>query len=283
MVNEITGHLMQIYNQHSFTEYREPFMGGGAVCFQLLQKLFNPIRKVWINDLDRGIYAIWWATINDPGGFKKRIRHFKPSTKSFYAFRQELLDKERLATMDVLELAMKKLAVHQMSYSGLGTMAGGPIGGKTQKSSRYTVDCRWSPQNVFRNIDKVNRLLMGKEVTVTCVDYKDVLKDASSETAVYLDPPYFEKGPELYQFCFTENDHRELHTILSNANFPWLLSYDDHNTIRELYRGCTIIRVPISYTIKGIARTFELLIMPPRFATIKQTELGAYLQSATKV
>ena len=44
----------------------------------------------------------------------------------------------------IVDIGFKKLAIHQISYSGLGTMSGGPLGGAGQKS-QYKIDCRWSP------------------------------------------------------------------------------------------------------------------------------------------
>jgi len=46
-----------------------------------------------------------------------------------------------------LDVGFKKLAIHQISYSGLGTKSGGPLGGKSQESI-YKIDCRWSPKHI---------------------------------------------------------------------------------------------------------------------------------------
>jgi len=259
LVDQLTRHLTQIHQKHPFAEYSEPFFGGGAVCFSLLQKLPTQIQRVHINDLDAGIAALWTAVVTKPDEFKQMIQTFVPSVDLFYQYQKELIDGK---TMPLMELALKKLAIHQMSYSGLGVVAGGPIGGRTQKSSRYKVDCRWSPKHICHDINRINQLLEGKEVRVTGLDYREVLKNADQTVGTYLDPPYFLAGPQLYQFSFTEAQHRELHTALTKLESPWILSYDKHDFIKTLYSDCTILEVPISYTINGIAKTFELVIIP---------------------
>lgn len=59
----------------------------------------------------------------------------------------------------------------------------------------------------------------------------------------YVDPPYVLAGDRLYSKAFGEADHRELAEYLTGeCPYRWLLSYDNHPWIRELYNapGVTI-------------------------------------------
>jgi DNA adenine methylase len=56
------------------------------------------------------------------------------------------------------------------------------------------------------------------------------------EAFFYLDPPYYKKGPQLYQFSFTDEDHISPAELLRRETRPWLLSYNDP-VILELYQG----------------------------------------------
>ena len=261
----ILAYVSAVYAANGCTSYSEPFFGGGAVCFKLLQSGVN-VEKVWINDLDPGIFAIWWAVINEPSKLKKKIAKFEPSVDHYYAYKKELKSVSVEKDTDLVDLALKKIALHQMSYSGLGTKSGGPIGGAHQRGKTYKIDCRWSPDNMYAGISLAGRLLKGKTAMVTMEDYKKALASADAKTCVYLDPPYFEKGSQLYQYAFGEKQHEELRDLLRGSKFPWVLSYDNHPEIRKLYEDfCVIKEVPISYTINGGVKNSELLIVDRRW------------------
>ena len=57
---------------------------------------------------------------------------------------------------------------------------------------------------------------------------------------IYLDPPYYEHGAELYLNSYTHNDHAELASFLLNrTTIKWVLSYDN---VKEIYiRGINYI------------------------------------------
>jgi DNA adenine methylase len=77
----------------------------------------------------------------------------------------------------------------------------------------------------------------------------------------YCDPPYVKAGPHLYQVAFTQADHERLARRLRSEKRPWLLSYDDHPLIRQLYEGWSRIEsLEVGYSINGCGKKNELLI-----------------------
>jgi site-specific DNA-adenine methylase len=66
-------------------------------------------------------------------------------------------------------------------------------------------------------------------------DYVTALVNLQPSSLVYLDPPYFEAGPALYRHSFRREDHVQLATTLEKCSAQWLLSYDDHEEVKELY------------------------------------------------
>ena len=58
----------------------------------------------------------------------------------------------------------------------------------------------------------------------------------------YLDPPY--STGEGYKVCSTKDfEHAKLAKILKNLKGKFLLSYDDSDYIRKLYKGFDIIEI----------------------------------------
>jgi DNA adenine methylase len=172
---------------------------------------------------------------------------------------------DKLSVKQVVELGFKKLAIHQTSYSGLGSKSGGPLGGRKQESE-YKIDCRWSPEYIGGQIEQHNMFMKKIEIRngmCTNFDFEDLINENDTEAIMYLDPPYYVKGNDLYQFGFTEEDHIRLAKLLRNTKHKWLLSYDDCDEVRQLYDWANIIRIgDISYTIttKTSIKKSELLI-----------------------
>ena len=50
-----------------------------------------------------------------------------------------------------------------------------------------------------------------------------------------MDPPYFQKGSDLYMNYFKAEDHRQLRDVIKNINKRWMVSYDNNEFILNLY------------------------------------------------
>ncbi|MGK3947026.1 DNA adenine methylase, partial [Streptomyces caeruleatus] len=74
----------------------------------------------------------------------------------------------------------------------------------------YKIDCRWSPKYIFKKIDilhqRFSKISLRNNVC-TNFDFSELINDNMHDAILYLDPPYFVKGNDLYQNGFTENDH----------------------------------------------------------------------------
>lgn len=242
-------------------EYREPFFGAGAVGFRVMRHL-NDSARVWINDLDYGMVCLWKAIKDDLASLQKRIMFFRPTVDKFEEFKA--LDGDRGG--DPMMVGFRKLALHQMSYSGLGVKSGGPLGGRHQKNLKYRVDCRWNVGSLFKNIKAVHRQLARlRNLKMSCKDFAQLI-DGDDSGFLYLDPPYYEQGPALYKHSFGDDDHRRLAAALRATRCPWVLSYDDHPVIRELYAWARIEALEIVYTTARAKskrpKNREVLILP---------------------
>lgn len=224
-------------------EYREPFFGGGSIGTNIINK--RPFRKIWINDVDIGISCLWSSVMNTPEALKELVKSFQPSIDEFERIKKILTSPiDPISLSAISEIGFLKLAIHQISYSGLGVMSGGPLGGREQKSA-YKIGCRWSPSYICKKIDKINNIFKNHLVRhsgCTSFDFSKVIEDDQFPAILYLDPPYYEKGNDLYQFGFSEDDHIRLRDTLAKTKNKWILSYDDCPQIRKLYDGVACIK-----------------------------------------
>jgi DNA adenine methylase len=253
---EITPHSRHIY------WYSEPFFGGGSVGLAVAEKkIFPYVVSMRFKDKDLALVCLWDAVIHNPKELIEKIEDYHPTVTDFYQFKEDLLHVNHLE-YDPIDIAFKKLVIHQTSYSGLGVKAGGPIGGQEQTSA-YPIDCRWSPRYMARKINKYHNLLQNKAV----VEFRDFHYAFSQLDPIhekhrfmYLDPPYYDKGNDLYMQGMTHAEHVSLARHLQKAQFTWLLSYDDCPEIRALYHWAQIDEVDVNYTIKTSRKRSELLI-----------------------
>ena len=159
-----------------------------------------------------------------------------------------------------------KVVLHLGSFSGLGEKSGGPMGGRTPPAGSNAIASRWSPDRLAREIRETNQLFGGVKLAgnrCTTDDFSNVI-DGGNRALIYLDPPYFEKGGELYKHAFTEADHLRLADKLKTSEHCWVLSYDDHPEIRKMYAGWADLQTikDIPYSINGSCKKSELLIVP---------------------
>lgn len=241
--------------------YVEPFFGSGAIGFEVMRRMHRKAR-VTIADADIGIVSLWQAVLHHHGELIRAVLDFVPCVDAFY----ELKNRDGEFT-DVVDTGFRKLALHRISVSGFGFMAGGPIGGRHQ-TGNYTVDCRWKPNRTVLVVQRLHKLLsrfQNIKILNQCVF--DVLAELQSDAFAYLDPPYYEKGNQLYKHGFSHQQHVELASVLSCAKFNWALSYDDHPEIRKLYLGHYFKELRLTYS-NAVCReaerpkNHEVLILP---------------------
>lgn len=270
--------LRYMYNFHDQNQtkqwlYIEPFAGALSVGLSVMEWDF--VKEVFINDKDFGITCFWNSVISFPNELCALIEKFEPSVDKFFEFQDFLLKEPTGSTMSVVtEIGFKKLSIHQMSYSGLGTKAGGPIGGRTQ-SSNYDVGCRWNAKNLIKEIWATHNLFKSKKIRnpgcCTNWDFEDCLDHSiksQDATFFYLDPPYYVKGNELYQHSFSQSDHERMRDLLRDDDRPWVLSYDDCPEIRAMYDWAAITEIQANYTINTSRNRRELVIVNPHFSKI---------------
>ena len=97
------------------------------------------------------------------------------------------------------------------------------------------------PKNIYKGFTKWSERL--KMVTIENMDFqKLIINYDREETFFYCDPPYV--GTESYYKnikTFDLDDHNRLYMTLKNIKGRFLLSYNDNNFIRDLYKDFTII------------------------------------------
>ena len=215
-------------NKLGGVSYAEPYAGGAGLGLRLLFEEY--IAKVYINDLDRSIFAFWKAILEDSDNFCKWLKDVDISIDSWRYYKEIQRKKD---FVDIFELAKSTFFLNRTNISGV--IKGGAIGGFDQKG-KYKINARFKKENLISRIRKIYRFR--DRIFVSNIDglkFIKKLEQKKENTFIYLDPPYYQKGAELYMNSYFEQDHKKLAKYVDSMQKKWMVSYDCHKFILNLY------------------------------------------------
>lgn len=225
-------------------EYVEPYAGGAAIAMELL--FHEYVSRVHINDLSRPIYAFWKSVLFFTDDLCKLVRDTPLTLKSW--------DRQKKAfsnsgESDDLALGFATFFLNRTNRSGI--LNGGIIGGRNQ-TGEWKIDARFNREALIHRIESIAK--MQSRIELTQMDALDFIRARiphwPSKTLIYIDPPYYEKGRDLYYDFYQPNDHKMVQRFVTNdlSQKRWVVSYDNVAAIRELYKGCQRIIYRIGYS-----------------------------------
>lgn len=234
--------------------YAEPFAGGCGLALSLLYS--GMVAEIHINDLDPAIWAFWNSVLNDTDELVAKIQHTSVTMDEWYQQR----DVHRAGVEDdTLALGFSAFFLNRTNRSGI-IKGGGVIGGLDQ-TGNYKIDCRYNAEDLIRRIRRVARY--GDRIHLTRADATDFLDDCRNlptNSLLFIDPPYFRKGPGLYTSYYKPDDHASLAESVLKLDSPWIVTYDDVPQIRQLYKPRRQFCFDINYSLQDKRVGTELLI-----------------------
>jgi len=239
--------------------YIEPYAGGGGAALNLLYQ--GNVKHVVINDFDPTIYAFWVSVLNETDEFAYRISSV-PLTIAEWHRQKDILKTDY--RQNLFDVGFAAFYLNRCNRSGI--IKAGPIGGQQQRGP-YKIDARFNRENLIK---KIRRIESHKDrISVYNRDAIDLLQEIvpsiNGPKLVYLDPPYYKKGPQLYLNSYENDDHENLAWVLaktSRSDF-WVLTYDDAQEIRALYQDSIALTYTLNYSANYSKPGRELLISPP--------------------
>ncbi|OHX35745.1 DNA methyltransferase [Methylomonas sp. LWB] len=236
--------------------YVEPFAGGAGIAWHLLRN--HIVENVVINDLSVSIYSFWFAVLNHTVDFCEMIESTPITIDQWY--QQKDIQRQQVSG---LELGFSTFFLNRVNRSGI--INAGVIGGKAQ-SGLYKLDCRFNKLDLIKKIQKIASY--SKQIQLSNLDAGDFLETKLTELGdhvlINIDPPYYNKGKELYQNFFDHEDHVRLASIIANLDQRWMLTYDDTPEIYELYKVFNPESFSLNYTAQIKRKGSELIVFSSR-------------------
>lgn len=234
--------------------YAEPYAGGCGLALALLYG--GHVSDIHVNDIDPAIWSFWHCVLNDFDAFAQKVRS-TPVTIEEWLKQRELY---RSGCSDPMVLGFSAFFLNRTNRSGI-IKAAGVIGGLGQ-SGNYKLDCRYNHDDLLRRMARVRKYR--DRIHLTNLDALAFLNHCQvalpADSLLFIDPPYYKKGPGLYTSFYRPDDHERVAEAVLSVDLPWVVTYDDVPEIRRLYRDRRQFSFDINYSLHEKRVGNELLV-----------------------
>jgi DNA adenine methylase len=240
-------------------EYVEPYAGGAGIALELL--FHEYVSRVHINDISQPVHAFWKSVLNHTEELCRLVVG-TPLTVAQWDKQKKILGHP--GDHDEIEVGFAMFFLNRTNRSGI--LNGGIIGGRDQ-TGPWKIDARYNAKELAHRIESIAR--MKDRIKLTRQDGLKFLKNGISkwpkETLIYLDPPYYVKGRDLYYDFYEHKDHELVAKFIMQdvERQRWIVSYDNVPAIRNLYRGARHVVYDIGYSARSASRGSEVMFFCP--------------------
>lgn len=257
---QIIGQIMQ-YVPESFSTYYEPFVGGGAVLFEL-----QPAKAV-VNDTNRELINLYMVIKDNVEELITDLKQHRNDKNYFYQLRGLDRDRDSYNKLTPVQRASRMIYLNRTCYNGLF---------RVNKAGEFN-----TPFGNYKNprivdaitLRAVSNYFNRADITFTCRDFEEVLEGAEKGAFVYLDPPY---DPVSATANFTDYDRggfdrdeqirlKKTCDRLNLKGINFLLSNSATDFIKDLYRDYRIeviqAKRPINSKADKRGEIDEVLVM----------------------
>lgn len=223
------------YVPKSYNTYFEPFVGGGALFFELEPK------KAVINDFNKELIGVY-QTVKQKNNHVKLMELLDEYEKNhteenYYKIRNLDRNKDEFNRLKKIDKAARVLYLNKTCFNGLY---------RVNSKGEFNVPFNNKKSvNLYEedNLEDIHKYLYENKVSITSGDYRKCLRKAKKGDFVYLDPPYDETFTSYTKNDFDRDDQITLSNEFKKLNkkgVKVMLSNNNTDLIRELYKNFNI-------------------------------------------
>ena len=237
--------ILQHFDITCFDTILSPFFGGGSFEFYLQNKYGL---KLIVNDKFTPLYNFWKQVKVNKTILCEELRKIKlVSKEQFTSYRNTIMD----LNDNILQQSIQYFIINRCSFSG-STLSGG--------FSEEASSKRFTPSS----INKIEALDF-THIEIYNNDFYDfIINLTASKTLIFLDPPYYlESKSKLYgnNGDMHEGFNHQLLFDILNTKKNWIVTYNNCDYIRTLYKDYIIIDVNWSYGMNTSKTSSEIIII----------------------
>jgi len=237
--------ISQNFDITCFDTIISPFFGGGSFEFYMQNKYGL---KLIVNDKFTPLYNFWNQVKINKNILCEELRKIKSVSKEqFTEYRNTIMN----LNDNILQQSIQYFVINRCSFSG-STLSGGFS--KEASSKRFTSS----------SINKIE-LLNFDNIEIYNDDFYDFLNNFNNNnTLIFLDPPYYlENKSKLYgnNGDMHEGFNHQLLFESLNIKKNWIVTYNNCEYIRNMYKDYIILDVNWSYGMNTSKRSSEIIII----------------------
>ena len=226
------------YVPYEFDTYYEPFVGGGALLFELSPK------KAVINDSNLELMNVYSVLCNEDK-FNKMCKllnsyEVNHSEEFYYELRNKDRNKKTYNRLSDYTKAARTIYLNKACFNGLY---------RVNSKNEFNVPFgKKSKVNTYDggNLITVSNYLTMNDIKIMSVDFEECVKDAKKGDFVYFDPPYDSDTSTFNSYTedgFGKEEQRRLARVFKELDEKGVyVMLSNHNTclVKELYAGYNI-------------------------------------------
>jgi len=236
-------------------EYVEPYAGGAGIALELLLQEY--VSRIHINDVSKLVHDFWWTVLHATDDLCRRIVDTPRTVEAW--------DRQKAIVMSAsmhskLDVGFATFFLNRTNRSGI--LNGGIIGGRNQ-AGPWKMDARYNPHELVARIQAI--AILKSRISLTNLDALALLAKGVPQwprkTLIYLDPPYYAKGRELYYDFYRHEDHAAVATYVQEriTEQRWIVSYDNVPAICDLYSERRRVMYSIGYSARTTKQGSEVM------------------------
>lgn len=240
LIHEIRKYLP---HRDTISTYYEPFLGGGAVLFELQPK------KAIVNDVNEELINLYEVIRDYPEDLLRELATYKSEAEYYYYIRKLDRNKEAYEQLNQIQRAARIHYLNKTCYNGLFRVnLAGEFNTPFGSYKNPNIENRDTILAVSRYFNKA-------KIVFKHVDFEEAVKGARKQQFVYFDPPYdpvsassnftgyasggFSRKEQLrLKKCCDRLTKHGVKVLLSNSATPFILDlYNDERYKIEMIKA----------------------------------------------
>ena len=223
---------------NEFNAYYEPFVGGGALFFELAPK------KAFLNDYNKALINVF-ECIKEDDKFEKMIKELNHhetlhSEEHYYEVRNIDRNKKKYDRLADYKKSARTIYLNKACFNGLY---------RVNSNNEFNVPFgKKAKVNTYedQNLGIIHGILNLNDIELSSVDFEEAVKNAKKGDFVYFDPPYDSDTATFNSYTedgFGKEEQVRLSEVFKRLDKKGcLVMLSNHNTklINELYKDFNI-------------------------------------------
>jgi len=224
-----------------FNNYHEPFLGGGAVFFELHSMGYLKDKKIYLSDINSELINAYNVVKNNPIDLISNLELYKEKHSKDFYYEIRALDREdNFLQISELERATRFIYLNKTCFNGLYRV--------NKKGYFNTPIGSYKNPNIADKDIILSASSALQNAIISNQSFVKVVENSNKDDLVYFDPPYYPLNvtssfTAYDSNCFLEDAQFELFEVfdtLSDNEIKVLHSNSDTDFIKDLYKKYNI-------------------------------------------